>query len=208
MQRKRKHSKKVDFETALNENMEEVIEHSICVSNVSYYLARELDMPEEECKDMALAGMLHDIGKIKLEYYMYGQDDSEYTVEQMRYMRMHSKLSYDILKSKDYSDFILGSILFHHENYDGSGYPDNLVGTDIPIGARILRVSDVFSALISDRAYRDAFDENTAIELMIDEVKNFDMKIFLAFQRVVHEVDIEELTGDRKKPVTNRKEEM
>lgn len=208
MQRKRKHSKKVDFETALNENMEEVIEHSICVSNVSYYLARELDMPEEECEDMALAGMLHDIGKIKLEYYMYGQDDSEYTVEQMRYMRMHSKLSYDILKSKDYSDFILSSILFHHENYDGSGYPDNLVGTDIPIGARILRVSDVFSALISDRAYRDAFDENTAIELMIDEVKNFDMKIFLAFQRVVHEVDIEELTGDRKKPVTNRKEEM
>lgn len=208
MQRKRKHSKKVDFETALNENMEEVIEHSICVSNVSYYLARELDMPEEECKDMAFAGMLHDIGKIKLEYYMYGQDDSEYTVEQMRYMRMHSKLSYDILKSKDYSDFILSSILFHHENYDGSGYPDNLVGTDIPIGARILRVSDVFSALISDRAYRDAFDENTAIELMIDEVKNFDMKIFLAFQRVVHEVDIEELTGDRKKPVTNRKEEM
>jgi HD-GYP domain-containing protein (c-di-GMP phosphodiesterase class II) len=54
------------------------------------------------------------------------------------------------------------------------------------LGARILRVCDVFSALISDRPYRRAFDKETAMELMIEEVKNFDMEVFLAFQRVIH----------------------
>ena len=87
--------------------------------------------------------------------------------------------------------------MYHHENYDGTGYPGNLYGENIPIGARILRVSDVFSALISDREYRSAFDVETAVEMMIDEVENFDMKIFLAFQRVVHEVDIEKITGKK-----------
>lgn len=81
---------------------------------------------------------------------------------------------------------MLESILYHHENYDGSGYPSNKSGEEIPIGARILRVCDVYAALMSDRPYRKAFDMETVMELMIDEVKNFDMHIFLAFQRVIH----------------------
>ena len=62
----------------------------------------------------------------------------------------------------------------------------NLEGKKIPVGARIIRVCDVFSALSSDRPYRKAFDMETVMELMIDEVKNFDMEVFLAFQKVVH----------------------
>ena len=98
--------------------------------------------------------------------------------------------SADILKKKDFSDFVIESILYHHENYDGSGYPDNLQGESIPLGARILRVCDVFIALTSDRPYRKAFDTETAVTLMIDEVKNFDIKVFLAFLKVVHEIDL------------------
>ena len=64
--------------------------------------------------------------------------------------------------------------------------PYRLEGRNIPMGARILRVSDVFCALTSDRPYRKAFDEETAVRLMIDEIKNYDMKVFLAFQRVIH----------------------
>ena len=74
----------------------------------------------------------------------------------------------------------------------------HLSGEDIPISARILRVCDVFAALTSDRPYRDAFDEETAIELMIDEVKNFDMKIFLTFLSVIHSVTMNELMGEKK----------
>ena len=76
--------------------------------------------------------------------------------------------------------------MYHHENYDGTGYPENLAGEEIPIGGRILRVCDVFAALSSDRPYRTAFDVATVVELMIDEIKNFDMEVFLTFQRVIH----------------------
>jgi HD-GYP domain-containing protein (c-di-GMP phosphodiesterase class II) len=113
----------------------------------------------------------------------------------MKHIRMHSQLGYDILKQEGFSDDILEAVLYHHENYDGSGYPGNLSGDDIPLSARILRVCDVFAALISDRSYRKAFDIDTAIELMIDEVKNFDMNIFLTFMKIIHSVDINKITG-------------
>ena len=74
--------------------------------------------------------------------------------------------------------------VFH---FDGSGYPEHLAGETIPFGARILRVCDVFAALTTDRPYRKKFDKYTALEMMIDEVKNYDMLIFLTFQKIVHE---------------------
>lgn len=188
-----------NLEKELNLCLEDVVMHSICVSNVGYNLAAELGMTKEQCYETAIAGILHDIGKVKLTPYMITGDDSMYTLENIRYMRMHSQLSYDILNGGDYSDYIMESVLHHHENYDGSGYPGNLKGENIPIGARILRVSDMFAALISDRPYRAAFSTDMAVQIMIDEVKNFDMKVFLAFQRVIHEVSIEEMTGIERK---------
>lgn len=188
-----------NLEKELNLCLEDVVMHSICVSNVGYNLAAELGMTKEQCYETAIAGILHDIGKVKLTPYMITGDDSMYTLENIRYMRMHSQLSYDILNGGDYSDYIMESVLHHHENYDGSGYPSNLKGENIPIGARILRVSDMFAALISDRPYRAAFSTDMAVQIMIDEVKNFDMKVFLAFQRVIHEVSIEEMTGIERK---------
>lgn len=192
-------NKLYNLKKELNRCMEDVIKHSICVSNIGYNLAAELGMDERLCYETALAGIVHDIGKVKLVPYVLAHDDSPYTLEKIRYMRMHSRLSYDILKDGEYSGYILEAILHHHENYDGSGYPDNLKGDSIPMGARILRVSDVFAALISDRPYRKAFDGDMAVEIMIDEVKNFDMEVFLAFQRVIHNISIEEITGTERK---------
>lgn len=175
---------------ALKKDVPDAIEHGIYVSNMARVIGVELGLPENVLYELAMAGLLHDIGKIRLSNYMYGRDEDSFVVEQLRYVRMHSKLSADILRKKDYSDFVVESILYHHENYDGSGYPDNLQGEAIPLGARILRVCDVFIALTSDRPYRKAFDKDTAVTLMIDEVKNFDMKVFLAFLKVVHEIDL------------------
>ena len=101
-------------------------------------------------------------------------------------MRLHSKSSYEIIKREGFPEEIQKIVYHHHENYDGSGYPDNLKGDKIPWGARIIRTCDVFAALVSKRPYREAFDIDMAMELMIDEVKNFDMEVFLAFQRVVY----------------------
>ncbi len=162
------------------------LSHGIVVSNLAYAVASEMKLDEKICYELAIAGMLHDIGKLKLTGYIYGQEQDPLLIEELKYVRMHSTLGYEELKGQGYSDFVLESILYHHENYDGSGYPSNLAGNDIPIGARILRVCDVFAALSSDRPYRSAFEVGTVMELMIDEIKNFDMEIFLAFQRVIH----------------------
>ena len=162
------------------------LSHGIVVSTLAYAVASEMKLDEKICYELAIAGMLHDIGKLKLTGYIYGQEQDPLLIEELKYVRMHSTLGYEELKGQGYSDFVLESILYHHENYDGSGYPSNLAGNDIPIGARILRVCDVFAALSSDRPYRSAFEVSTVMELMIDEIKNFDMEIFLAFQRVIH----------------------
>ena len=164
------------------------LNHGIVVSNLAYDVAKELGQNEEFCYQMAIAGILHDIGKLKLTGYIDGQEKDPLLIEELKYVRMHSALGYEELKDQGYSDIVLESILYHHENYDGTGYPSNLSGKEIPLGARILRVCDVYAALSSDRPYRRAFDITTVIDLMIDEIKNFDMEVFLAFQRVIHEV--------------------
>ena len=162
------------------------LNHGVVVSNLAYAVAVEMGLDEEFCYQMAIAGMLHDIGKLKLTGYINGQERDPLLIEELKYVRMHSSLGYEELKDQGYSDIVLQSILYHHENYDGSGYPSNLSENSIPLGARILRVCDVYAALSSDRPYRKAFDVSTVIEMMIDQIKNFDMEVFLAFQRVVH----------------------
>lgn len=172
----------------LDYSMEEEINHGIYVSNMVYLVAKELGLPEEECYELSVAGILHDIGKLRIND-LYESDD-KLVIEEMRCVRMHASLGYEILKNYDYSDYILKSILYHHENYDGTGYPENLSGEEIPLGARIIRVCDTFAALTTDRPYRKHFELDTTIELMIEEVKNFDIKVFIAFRRVVQEVGL------------------
>ena len=142
------------------------------------------DLTEKDILQIITASSLHDIGKIVLENYVEEQDTL--VVEEMRFVRTHSTLGYELLQGRGYSDFVLESILYHHENYDGTGYAANLAGEKFPFGARILRICDVYCALTSDRPYRSAFPREQAMELMTEEVKNFDLKMFLAFQRVIH----------------------
>ena len=171
----------------LDADLQTEIAHGIEVSRLAGKLARELKMDTAFCHDVEVAGMLHDIDKLRASTYLYGRDDDTLNVEKMRYVRLHAGLGYEVVRDQGYPDRVCEMILHHHENYDGTGYPDNLVGENIPLGARILRVCDVFAALTSDRPYRKAFDSNTAVELLIEEVRHFDMKIFLPFQSIVHE---------------------
>ncbi len=187
----------------LSEDLNAGLMHAICVSDLAGKLARELGLPEKEVQEIALAGILHDIGKLKISRYIYGRQEDTMQIEETRYIRRHAQLGEQILRQEGFSDNICNMVLYHHENYDGSGYPFNLQGEEIPLGARILRVCDVFAALISDRPYRKAFDIDTAIRLLIDEVKNFDMRVFLAFQSVIHnQSTVEELEEIEGKSIT------
>lgn len=179
----------------MNNNVTEVIKedflgnltHGLVVCNLTYMIAKDMGLDEDMCNEIAIAGFVHDIGKLKLSQYLYGRDENSLAIEEMKYMRMHSRISFDILQYYDFSYLTLETVLHHHENYDGSGYPDNLKGEDIPIGARILKVADTFVALISDRPYRKAFSREAAMQIMIDEVKDFDMGVFMSFQKIIHE---------------------
>ena len=212
-----------DLETSLQDSFGEAILHGVVVSNLASFVAREMALSEEQCHNLAIAGMLHDIGKLRLRSYVYEEKEAKLNIDELRYVRLHPSLGYAILKEHGYTKEILTqeeyqimkshallsyemikerwdlsaqikiAVLYHHENADGSGYPNNLKGEEIPLGARILRVCDAFGALIANRPYRSAFDIETAISIMIEEVKNFDMRVFLTFQKVTQSEDMKNM---------------
>ncbi|MBR5178050.1 MAG: HD domain-containing protein [Lachnospiraceae bacterium] len=183
-----------EVELAASEDSEEAIDHGILVSNLALRLSEELKMDDEFCKKVARAGIVHDIGKLQISSLLYGRKEGVLRIEEIKYVRRHPTLGYNFLTQKAIGDEeFRNMILHHHENYDGSGFPDNMKGDTIPEGSRLLRICDVYAALVSERPYRAAFDKNTAMELMIDEVKNFDMNYFLAFMRIVHADDFKDI---------------
>ena len=179
------------------------IKHGVLVANLTYELAQMCGLSKDEAYELKIAAMVHDVGKLKLSEYLYGRTDEALPEDEKQYMSMHSKISHDLLKKYDYSDNIMKVVLYHHECYDGSGYPDNLKGTDIPLGARILKVTDEFAALISDRPYRKAFDIDTAVNILIEEIKNLDMRVFIEFQRMIHEEETFEIIRNSKVDLEN-----
>ena len=180
-------SKANAVQATLLSDLKDNINHGICVSNLTYLLAQSMDYDEFICYELAIAGLVHDIGKLKLSRYLYGRSEDKYEIDDVEYMKMHSEMSYEILKDYDLSDIVMDAVLYHHENYNGSGYPYNLKGEDIPFGARVMRIADTFTALISDRPYRRAFDMESAMQIIIDEIDCYDMEVFLAVQRLIHE---------------------
>lgn len=175
---------RTDIETPIQADLRETISHGIIVSNLAYLVGRELELDEETCYDLAVAGLLHDLGKVRLSFYMNEKEEELLAVDETRYMRMHPAIGYAILIDNGYRQTVLDAVLYHHEHYDGTGYPHHLAGKEIPLVGRIMHVCDIFGALISNRDYREGFDVETALDVIIDDVKNFDMRVFLAFQRV------------------------
>ena len=103
--------------TIVNYNLREELEHALYVSLLARDLSRELGLPKAQVYDLTHAGLMHDIGKLKLANYLYGETriGSPLQVEEMKYVRMHSQLSYEILKSRNYKQHY-NNKLFHHLN--------------------------------------------------------------------------------------------
>jgi putative nucleotidyltransferase with HDIG domain len=179
-----------EYKSVPVQKLREFVLHSICVSKIAGLVSRELELPESFQEEIELAGLFHDIGKIMSDEFTRSENDGKSEgiyVDTLRNTRTHPSMGYMVLQEKGYSNFIANAVLYHHENYDGTGFPSNLTGKEIPIAARILRICDTYAALISNRPYRKAFDSDTAMELMREDVKNFDMKVFLAFMAVMQE---------------------
>jgi len=105
-----------------------------------------------------LSGLLHDIGKIGIEDSVL-RKPGRLTDEEFEHLKRHPQLGYNILRDIDRIKDVLPGVLHHHEAWNGKGYPRGLVGTDIPLLARIIAVADSFDAMSSDRPYRDGIDD-------------------------------------------------
>jgi len=162
--------------------------HSVKVSNLAVMLAKKIGLSKTETGHIKLAGILHDIGKIGIPEKVLLKNSS-LNKEEYDEVKKHSAIGAEIIKPLKFFAEIIIMVRHHHENYDGTGYPDGLKGEDIPMGSRIMAVADAFDALTNTRAYRGAYDFEKAIEIMKKENgKKFDPALFSAFMDCISEV--------------------
>ena len=113
------------------------------------------------------ASLLHDMGKLAVPEYILNKP-GPLTPAEFEKMKLHASVGADILSAIDFPYPVVPIVRHHHESWDGSGYPDGIKGTDIPIGARILSVVDCFDALTSDRPYRPRLPDSDAIAILME----------------------------------------
>jgi putative nucleotidyltransferase with HDIG domain len=129
-------------------------------------LAREVGVRDERLlKAIEAAALLHDMGKLAVPEYILNKP-GKLTAAEFEKMKLHASVGADILSAIDFPYPVVPIVRHHHENWDGSGYPSGLKGTDIPIGARILAVVDCFDALTSDRPYRPRLTDADALSIL------------------------------------------
>ena len=144
-------------------------------------LARYLGWSRREARDLALAALVHDLGKtwIANDILMKSAALSD---EERRTMQRHPIIGARILIGCDVHPFYVETVLYHHGAWDGRGYPTGLKGEEIPLSARILTVADVYDVLTSQRPYKVALTEEAARErLLLGSGRSFDPMIVRAF---------------------------
>ena len=157
--------------------------HSERVARIAVELGRELGMQPDELSDIYLAGLLHDVGKIGVRDAVLAKTEP-LTPEEFDHIKQHVTTGYAILSDLRPIRNLLPGVLYHHERYDGKGYPDGLAGEDIPLLACILAVADAYDAMSTTRPYRDAMPCRKVEEILLDGGgKQWDQRIIDAFTR-------------------------
>lgn len=159
--------------------------HSAAVAIYARDIAERLELEPREQQLVHLCGLVHDIGKIGLPPGLL-EKPGALTLEERRQMEEHSVIGERILaKVDDYAE-IAKIVRHHHERVDGQGYPDGLVGEEIPLLSRIISVADAYNAMTSDRPYRDAMPSQVARLRLAQAVESqFDTMIVAAFEAIL-----------------------
>lgn len=140
--------------------------HSTRVAMYSTQIAREAGKSEEECEKVYFAALLHDVGKIGVSDAIINKD-GKLTNEEFAQIRLHPVFGNQILSSIQQSPYLSIGAHYHHERYDGKGYPEGLKGEDIPEIARIIAVADSYDAMTSKRSYRDPLPQQIVREELV-----------------------------------------
>ena len=160
----------------------EHVEHTVhYVTEIS----SALGLSHEESELVKQASILHDLGKIGISEKILNKkgklDKKEYDE-----IKKHPQIAADILRPVQFLHGLIPFIFYHHERWDGKGYPSGIKGDEIPIGARIIAIADVYEALTSNRPYRKAYSKKKAVQIIKDgSGKQFDPRIVTAFLKVL-----------------------
>jgi len=165
--------------------------HSTRVSQICRLIGEKMDLPQDDLTELEQAGMFHDIGKISIPDEILNKP-GKLTEKEYNIIKTHTEIGYTILRAADeYSDLAIHA-LYHHERWDGKGYPKGLKETDIPLFCRIISVVDAYEAMTADRPYRSKLTK----EYAIDEIKRcsgsqFDPQIAALFVKMLENNNIE-----------------
>lgn len=155
--------------------------HSERVSAYAVLLGQKLDLSDENIEKLKIGGLFHDIGKIGIPDSILLKE-SKLTDEEYSKIKEHPVIGFNILKNAEMFKNILDIIKYHHERFDGNGYPERLSGNDIPYLARITSVVDSFDAMTSKRSYRDSLPMDVVkSEILKNLGSQFDPEIGIAF---------------------------
>ena len=171
--------------TTLFEKSVETEEHAERLKKYSLALCKKFNLSAKETDEMGLFAMLHDMGKVVIDDGILNKP-GPLTSDEWREMQKHTEVGYRIAQNTPELASVAEYILFHHERWDGKGYPAGLKGNDIPILCRILAVVDAFDAMTNDRSYRKAMPADKALaELVKNSGTQFDPQVVDAFLEII-----------------------
>lgn len=162
-----------------------LLRHSIHVGLLTSLMAKLMKKSDEEVLEFGKAGLLHDIGMIKVPQAVFN-DSRALTDEEWMEVRRHPQIGYDLLKDKGVSQLVLDATLYHHERLDGSGYLEGLSREDIPEVAAMIAIADVFDAVSSDRVHRKKLAPMNALKMVNDEIYSGKLSIRCGLTFIEH----------------------
>ena len=175
----------LSFANSIRERDIVTYEHSRRVATYAQRLARYLGWSRRDARDLALAALVHDLGKTWIANDILLKS-AALSDEERRTMERHPVIGARILIGCDVHTFYVEAVLYHHEAWDGHGYPTGLKGEEIPLSARILTIADVFDVLTSQRPYKAALSLDSARERLLQgSAGSFDPQILRAFLQLL-----------------------
>lgn len=182
--------------------------HSERVALYGKRLAEELGMNDDYCGRLYLTGLLHDVGKIGIRDAVLSKP-GPLTDEEFEEIKEHPDKGWAILQDLHSLSYVLPGVLYHHENFDGRGYPDNLSGNEIPLDGRILAVADAYDAMTSDRPYRAGMPQEKAESILRSGAgEQWDPEAIDAFFQAMPDILHIKQTYEPRMPVQRQKPQL
>lgn len=170
---------------------EDTGQHSLRVGELAFILAKKLNINHVTCKEIRAFASLHDIGKIGIPDIILLKE-GKLTIEEFDYIKKHPEIGFNLIKKARFGKVAENIVMYHHEKWDGSGYPIGLKGEEIPLESRITAIADVYDALRQKRCYKEGFSHEIALKILKEgDSIHFDSEILRIF--LENEIEFREL---------------